>query len=101
MQIDNGIAVDAGWTKQIAYSHDGSTWKTLNKSHLSVKTGIINGNTDSPLVTSNQEFVVQLHHGDENLLKFKLSDITNQVGWTNNTAGLTQAVDDLNTWLST
>jgi sRNA-binding regulator protein Hfq len=101
MQIVNGITADAGWTKQLAYSHDGSTWKTLNKSHLRVETGIVNGNTNSPLVSSSQSYVVMLMHGDETMLRFKLSDVSNQAGWTLNAAGLTQAVDDLNTWIAT
>ena len=101
MQIVNGISADAGWTKQLAYSHDGSTWKTLNKSHLRVKTAVVNGNTKSPLVSSPQKFVITLLNGEDELLRFKLSDVTNQVGWTLNAAGLTQAVDDLNTWIAT
>ena len=101
MQIVNGITADAGWTKQLAYSHDGSTWKTLNKSHLRVKTAVVNGNIKSPLVSSSQKFVITLLNGDDELLRFKLSDVTNQAGWTLDAAGLIQAVDDLNTWIAT
>lgn len=101
MQIVNGITADAGWTKQLAYSPDGINWKTLSKANLRVKTAITNGNTESPLVSSTARYVIELMHGDETLLRFKLSDITNQAGWTLTSAGMIQAVDDINTWIAT
>jgi hypothetical protein len=100
MEIVNGITADAGWTKQIAYSSDGVNWNTLSKANLRVKRDAVTGNTSSPLVESSGKFIVTLLHSDEELLRFKLSDVTNQPTWTNDLAGLQKAVDDINTWIA-
>lgn len=101
MEIVNGITADAGWTKQIAHSSDGVNWNTLSKINLRVKRDAVTGNTSSPLVDSSAKFIITLLGGDDELLRFKLSDVTNQPTWTLNLAGLQKAVDDINTWIAT
>jgi len=100
MHIDNGIGVDAGWTKQIAHSPDGVIWTPLNKANLTVKPAVTKGNPNSPLVDSNDSYVICITYKEETMLKFNLNEVKNQAGWTLNNAGILQAVDDISTWIS-
>ena len=100
MYIVNGVTADAGWTKQIAFGEDGVSWNTLNKANITLKKTITHGNTKSPLVNVPDRFAITLVHGNDEILKFQLSDIKNQAGWTNDAAGMIAAIDDLSTWIS-
>ena len=100
MYIVNGVTADAGWTKQIAFGEDGATWNTLNKANITLKKTVTHGNANSPLVSSADSFAITLLHGTDEILKFQLSDIKNQAGWTLDSAGLQTAIDDISTWIS-
>jgi len=100
MYIANGITADAGWTKQIAFGEDGITWNSLNKANITLKKTIVHGNTKSPLVSTADSYAITLLHGNDELLKFQLSDIKNQPSWTSDSAGIATAIDDISTWLS-
>lgn len=100
MEISNGVDVDASWTDVIAHRATGGAWSTINKTGLRVKSDKINGNTNSPLVSVAQRFMITLLDGEDELLQFDLSEVSNQAGWTLTDAGLNQAVLDLNNWIS-
>ncbi len=101
--IDNGTNVDATWGRHIAYSFDNITWQTLNKEMLGVECKVLKANTASALVNTAPVYEIILRQASApNVpapLKFDLTLVQNQPGWTNNIAGLNQAIADITEWL--
>jgi len=93
MKISKGTDIDASWTNSIAVSKGGSTWANLNVSNLSVRP---QKSTDRD---KKLKFKVTLLDGKEEVEWFFLDEVENQATWTNDMAGLTQAIDDITTWI--
>ena len=102
--IDNGVNVNPTWERHIAYSFDGTTWTSINKEMLGVEYKVENANTASPLIDKNSTYKILVrqisNHNVHPALAFDLEDVQNQAGWTNNMAGINNAIADITEWLS-
>lgn len=108
MQVSQGITVNAGWTKAIAMSPNGSEWETIR--HTSIKKIM---RTFIPNVKSSPanngypyqdlaQVVIEFEDGTD--VRFDVQKVRNQPSWntgaTSIKAGLEKAVSDLTIWSS-
>ena len=107
LYIQDGAVVNAGWTGMIAISKNGVQWDTINRVGLSVGMYKLNINLTAPNSyperNKSNGYVVVIHDEDgQAILKFDPSKVLNQAGWVAGTelANATQAVADINTWIS-
>lgn len=106
MRIDLGSNIDASWIGIIAYStsDSGSNWAGIHASNLTVNPVAIQP-TSYPVynaVSKQNQYKIQLidNSNKATVLEFRLSEITNQAGWTNDQTGLNQAFSDIASWIA-
>jgi hypothetical protein len=104
MHIDNGVNVNAGWTKHIAVSVDGQRWEPIAKAGLDVRPVYKNANSSSPVANKSIQCIIKLVRGemDNVILQFDVEKVENQAGWTGGATVVDdckQAVIDITTWL--
>lgn len=109
MHVSLGTTVDAGWTKAIAMSPNGSEWETIKNDSITkiMRTFIPNvkdssANNGYPYQDLAQVVIVFKDGTD---VRFDVQKVSNQAGWVTPgaasvQAGLEQAVNDLTTWSS-
>jgi len=105
--IEDGINVDAAWTRMIAVSYDNVNWETINKGQLSVHPIYRSRQAPVPAANNNgadnvSTIIVLRDTFGEDALKFECDNVVNQAAWQGKTkAALNQAVSDLSGWIST
>lgn len=102
--IDNGVNFNPTWERHICYSFDNVTWLSINKEMLGVEYKVENANTASPLIEKTPTYKIIIRQvSNPNVhpaLIFDLEDVQNQAGWTNDIAGVNNAIADITEWLS-
>jgi hypothetical protein len=94
MLINKGTDINVDWTNSIAVSRNNGLWKTISALNITVSPQRTSGRNQE------QKFKIYLLDGIEELEWFFLDEINNQPTWTNDVAGLIQAVLDITSWVS-
>lgn len=107
MRIALGTSIDPTWTDVIVYStaDTGSYWKSLHLSNISINPTVVEppSSLTYSAVKPNNQYKIQINDNTSGrlIVEFVLSQITNQVTWTNDLAGLIQAHSDIASWIGT
>jgi hypothetical protein len=102
MQVSDGTAASTSQSAAILIqSNAGNLTSAIVKSNVKSVNGTFVASVMSPPARFPIIATVTIQLNDSSNLSIRLQEVTNQSGWVYTQAGVTQAVTDITTWLST